>query len=574
MRSTRLREFLLLFGLCAFLFFFQLSSLGLVGPDEPRYAQVAREMLAAGNWITPTLYGHAWLEKPILLYWGEMLSYALFGVVDWAARVPSALAATLLVCGTYFAVRRVRANARLDAALMTGSSVLVLAFAHAASTDMLLASAFSLSLLAWFVWYHQEFDAPADAASPCTERFVARLPLLAFYAFNAVAMLAKGPVAPVLAAIIVLAFLHVERNHRALWRSLDPLGILLFVAIAAPWYVLVQMRTPEFFRVFILEHNLARFGSNLYRHRQSFWYYLPVAIVATVPWTAFLYHGLRDAGFALWQRLRHQVATAETRESSGAPSYRFEVFLLLWAAIPIVFFSLSHSKLPGYILPAVPALLILCALSAHRRAVSDERPSRAVVVGHGVLVAILAAGVCLAPQLIFKLSLTPATLLIAALAATLVFLLIVLMLFTAGWRMLHFVTLLPLILILGFLLRGVAPACDKRSSTRPLAELIAQVADPHAQPIATYGLNRSVNFGLAFYLNQPVSAYEGLEVSPAVFVMPSQVPAAAHLLIVADRSLEEAQRQLAGRQMRLIGSDFVQHVVLFEVSAAGAEETH
>ena len=152
-RQTRLRELLLLTGLCGFFFFFRLSAIGLLGPDEPRYAQVAREMLARHDWVTPVLYHHTWLEKPILLYWGEMLSYSVFGVSDWAARVPSALAATLLVFGTFLAVRRIRYTARLDAALMVASSVLILGFARAAATDMLLASPWCLSLLAWFCWY-------------------------------------------------------------------------------------------------------------------------------------------------------------------------------------------------------------------------------------------------------------------------------------------------------------------------------------------------------------------------------------------------------------------------------------
>ena len=138
--QNRVRELLLLTGLCGFFFFFRLNGIGLLGPDEPRYAQIAREMLARHDWITPILYGHTWLEKPILLYWGEMISFNIFGISDWAARIPSAVAATLLVFGTFLAVRRIRPTARLDAALMIASSVLILGFARAAATDMFLAA--------------------------------------------------------------------------------------------------------------------------------------------------------------------------------------------------------------------------------------------------------------------------------------------------------------------------------------------------------------------------------------------------------------------------------------------------
>ena len=297
--QERLREFVLLTGLCGFFFFFRLGGIGLLGPDEPRYAQVAREMLARHDWVTPVLYGHPWLEKPILLYWGEMLSYKLFGVSDWAARIPSAVAATLLVFGTFLMVRRIRFTARLDAALLIASSVLVLGFARAAATDMLLAAPFSLSLLAWFCWYRSMAHMSLPVANEGSAKAAPRPWLMLFYALNALGMLAKGPVAPALAALILVAFCATQRNWRALLRSLDPVGLAVFFAVAAPWYLLVQLRTPEFFRVFFLEHNLARFGSNLYRHKQPFWYYIPVALVATLPWTVWLFHGLADAFHAL-----------------------------------------------------------------------------------------------------------------------------------------------------------------------------------------------------------------------------------------------------------------------------------
>jgi 4-amino-4-deoxy-L-arabinose transferase-like glycosyltransferase len=669
-RPTRLRELLLLGGLCGFFFFFRLSAIGLLGPDEPRYAQVAREMLARGDWVTPVLYHHTWLEKPILLYWGEMLAYSAFGVSDWAARLPSALAATLLVCGTFLAVRRIRYAARLDAALMIASSVLILGFARAAATDMLLASPWCLSLLAWFAWYeaqvpvphicpvpapssechpeHSEgpqqspnlqrhsqlfnqpsipqsspvpapssechpersegpqqnpnlqrhsqlFNQPSiPQSSPVPVTDQAQVPhicppsanvgtsarpyLFAFYALNALATLAKGPVAPVLAAFVLLAFCASQRNLRAVVRTLDPLGLAVFVAIAAPWYVLVQLRTPEFFRIFFLQHNLARFGSNLYRHRQPFWYYLPVALIATLPWTVWLFHGLADAFCALRSNpkgapyLPSFGKCGNPTAPNAIPAFTFEVFLFLWALVPIAFFSISRSKLPGYILPSIPALLILAAVAVHRRAARNQSPRWTSIAAHAVLLAALAAAGCVAPRLAFKLPLSPASLLLAAFAGTAIFLLIALPLLASGWRLLHFVTLLPVILAVGFLLRGLAPALDATQSARPIAALLQQAAalppsgQPGALPVATFALNRNLAFGLAFYLNRRVDPYEGLEISPAVYELPPAIPASAHLLVARDGSLPALRLLLSGRSLQLLAAYPPQHIEIFQVS--------
>ncbi len=146
-------DWLLLAGFCGFLFFFGLAYFGLVGADEPRYAQVAREMLARHDWITPTLGGKPWLEKPALYYWQTMLAYSVFGVSDWAARLPSAVDATLMVVAIYLFLRRFRPGFQLDGALMAASASGVIGFARAASMDMPLAATFTIAMLAWYAWY-------------------------------------------------------------------------------------------------------------------------------------------------------------------------------------------------------------------------------------------------------------------------------------------------------------------------------------------------------------------------------------------------------------------------------------
>ncbi len=583
--QDRLRELLLLTGLCGFFFFFRLSGFGLLGPDEPRYAQVAREMLARHDWVTPILFGHTWLEKPILLYWGEMLSYSAFGVHDWAARIPSAVAATGLVFGTFVMVRRIRFAARLDAALVVASSVLVLGFARAAATDMLLTSPFCLSLLAWYCWYQSGWEQgefrtltkcsgnkEAGGERAWDEQPRSRCWLVLFYALNALAMLAKGPVAPALAAFVLIAFCLTQRRARALLRTLDPIGLAVFFAVVAPWYVLVQLRNPEFFRVFFLEHNLARFGSNLYRHKQPFWYYIPVALAATLPWTVWVIHGLSDG----LRGLRAQFSRAggqAVKDTDQETGYSFEIFLLLWAVIPIAFFSLSHSKLSGYILPSIPALVILAAVAVHRRAGNGERP-RAVSIGaHAVLLSALAASLCVAPRLMLKLPLSAANLMVAAFAGTVVLLMVALPLLGFGsqgwgWPSWRFVTLLPFILAVGFVLRGVAPVLDATQSSRPVAAMLEEMDEPDGLPLATFGLNRNTAFGLSFYLNRLVAPYEGLEISPAVYELPAAIPASAHILVTREGSLAALGMLLPKRSLRLLGRYRPQRMEIYEVSPA------
>src|SRR5216110_1791275 len=146
-RSRLLSDWLLLAGFCGFLFFFGLAHFGLVGADEPRYAQVAREMLARHDWITPTLGGIPWLEKPPLFYWQTMIAYQIFGVSDWAARLPSVLDASLLVFAVFWLLKRVRPACALDGALMLACSAGIVGYARAASMDIPLTATFAIAML-------------------------------------------------------------------------------------------------------------------------------------------------------------------------------------------------------------------------------------------------------------------------------------------------------------------------------------------------------------------------------------------------------------------------------------------
>src|ERR1051326_8263073 len=145
----------LILGVCYFFFFFGLGAFGLTGADEPRYAQIAREMLARHDWIVPTLNGSPWQEKPALLYWKMMNSYAVFGVSDWAARVPAAFHAAAVAFGIFFFMRCFRFGSELDAAMIAASSAGMIGFGRGASTDMLVSAPFALAMMCWWLWHWQ-----------------------------------------------------------------------------------------------------------------------------------------------------------------------------------------------------------------------------------------------------------------------------------------------------------------------------------------------------------------------------------------------------------------------------------
>ncbi|MGH9581250.1 MAG: ArnT family glycosyltransferase, partial [Terriglobales bacterium] len=478
-RRKLVMELVTLAAFCAFLFFFGLGSFGLTGPDEPRYAQVAREMIERQDWVTPTLYGKPWLEKPVLYYWQARVAFAVFGVADWTARLPGAAFAALLVAAAYAFMRRFRPGGQLEAALITASSAGVLGFGRGASTDMQIAAPFAAGMMAWYAWLEGG----------------RKLWLAAFYALMGVATLAKGPVAPLLAALGIGVFAALRREPAMIRRTLWLPGVALYLAVALPWYVAVQLRNPEFFRVFILEHNLARFSSDLYLHRQPFWYFAPVLLLAMAPWTAF-------AAAAVASVVRRWRAWASPEET-------LPVFLLSWGMAPVAFFSLSQSKLPGYILPAVPAFALLVAEYVQRRQRVESAPGWALLAAHAGLLGLLTVAALLFPYFLERPRLPVPGWMAAAAGAlgALVTAAVLVSLRRQGLVILRFVTLAPVIVILAYVLRVEAPILDQAISARPVARDLDRLGTEKSV-VAVYRAHRSLEYGLAFYRNRPVPRYE------------------------------------------------------------------
>jgi 4-amino-4-deoxy-L-arabinose transferase-like glycosyltransferase len=529
----RVREWLLLLGFCVFLFFYGLGQFGLVGADEPRYAQVAREMLAHHDWVTPTLNGTPWLEKPPLYYWQAMIAFAVFGVRDWAARVPSAVDATLIVLGVFLFLKKLRPGLLLDGALMAASAAGIIGFSHSASTDMPLAAMFTLSMLCWYAWW----DTPSN-----------RL-LYGFYFFLALAVLAKGPVALFLSSAVIFFFSLASGRLNSVIKTLWWPGILLFAVVTMPWYVAVQLRHPEFFRVFILEHNLARFGTNLYHHTQPFWFYLPVAALALVPWLAFVIAAIAEIVQAWWSERKALFETVDA----------FNAFLLLWLAIPIAFFSLSRSKLPGYILPSIPAGSLLVAEYV-RRHVNDDRPSLWLTITHSLIAAAPIVPALGVGYLVIqhRLPWSGLTLSAATIALLVAIGITVTLTSKLGLHALYFVTLIPIVLAVAALVRIGSPAVDETLSARPIAaQLQTMVITP--MPLAVLGVRRETEYGLNFYRNEAISRYES-----------GQIPPDQHLLLAPQGARPAIQQFVGKRRVSYLGEFSPQHLEFFWVAAANA----
>jgi hypothetical protein len=491
------------------------AGLGLVGADEPRYAQIAHEMLDrfdAGHnvkqelaaCVTPYLYGQPWLEKPALYYWRAMFVFQDFGVHDWVARLPSASFAFIMLSLIYLHMRRFRPGGHLDAALITVACAGIMGFARGASTDMQMAAPLAIGLLGWYAWYETD----------------SKFWLFDIYFFTGVATLAKGPVAPVLAIAIVAAFAGLRREWSILRRSFWWPGALLYFAIVLPWFLAVQYKNPTFFREFFLEHNLERFATNRYEHQQPFWYYLVVVLLAVMPWTVIAVRAFADGiqtSVCEW-RTRH---FANCKPCASLPGDAFPEFLVIWAVIPILFFSLSQSKLPGYILPSIPPITILTGDYLFRR--RQTGLNRWVLLGHAALCGVMTMAALLLPWFVAHGAQMPPwrALLVAAAASLGAALLILVVVKGYGVAKLRLVTSGVLVVLLFFLF-GVGPVfgipaisqtkrvihlLDRTYSARPLAEQIASVA-PGEKTVAVFRVRRDVEYGLSFYRNQQVVDYK------------------------------------------------------------------
>ena len=322
-------------------YFVGLGAAPLVGPDEPRYAQVAREMFLRGDPVTPTLASHNWFEKPALLYWLMMANYSLFGVTEYAVRLGSALAGALTILFVGWVAgraeretgERLRSFGLVAAAVMASTLGLVV-FSRAASFDVLLTVTITAALSCFLVGELER----GGRGRPWL--------LAGLYAGMGASLLAKGLVGVILPAGVLCTYFLMRREFPKPFRSSILWGGLICACVAATWYAPVILRHGwEFVDEFFLQHHFQRYVSNKYKHPQPFYFYLPVMALLALPWTPFLVTGL--AGL---RRLSWRAESAEAK---------LRLLAFAWSTVPVVFFSFSGSKLPGYVLPAIPGAALL-----------------------------------------------------------------------------------------------------------------------------------------------------------------------------------------------------------------------
>jgi 4-amino-4-deoxy-L-arabinose transferase-like glycosyltransferase len=470
--------------------FSNLGAMGLVGPDEPRYAWIARAMAETGDWVTPRLYGQSWFEKPILYYWAAAAGFRLHLPTEWAARLPSALAALAAALAVGWLAREhyhgdaaSLSSPDLLAPLVFSTSIAAIGFSRAATPDMLFSASITLAMASAAHAFRRagvlhRADDKYDAA-----RRADLLSIALFGAFLGFAVLAKGPVAIILAGGAIGLWALATKHWRVAFRVAHPLAVAAFCIVALPWYVLCAIRNPDFLRIFIFQHNFERYLTPMFQHRQPFWFFLPITLLAILPWTVFLWPAIQEAR-RVW------------KEKSWVRSPGF--FFGCWAVFPVIFFSFSQSKLPGYILPAIPPLTLLCSVSALRALRSNSFRRRALLVGIGI--SWLLIGFAAAYSI---LRINPSLAALSHFFAGAVVVIGLLMIAASFYRTGQCVIPLSILFVaasLELVNVRLLPALDRFYSARPHAEFMHN--DLRPDRIFTYQLSRSCDYGLAFYFRR------------------------------------------------------------------------
>jgi 4-amino-4-deoxy-L-arabinose transferase-like glycosyltransferase len=315
-------------------FFWGLGRLPLLEPDEGRNAEVAREMLLLGRWLTPHYDGLAYLDKPPMLFWLIAGSFKLFGLTEWAARLPSALAALSVLMLAWTLGRRMFGNAvGIRAGIILATAPLVMVFARTVIFDTLLTLLVTLALVA--LWRNE--GAPSRALSADLTAFAAA----------GLATLTKGPVGFLLPLIIIFVYWALRGRLGEIRRLHWKWGLAVFAVIVLPWFMVVSFRHPNFPRYALWNESLLRFATPSAHREGSPLYYVPVYLAGFLPWSFFLL-ACAVGRIRRWREL--------LREESSST-----LFLVCWAGVIFIFFSISQSKLPGYFLPAMVPLSILMA---------------------------------------------------------------------------------------------------------------------------------------------------------------------------------------------------------------------
>jgi 4-amino-4-deoxy-L-arabinose transferase-like glycosyltransferase len=307
-------------------------------PGEGRYAETVREMLLTHNWIVPTLDFAHYYDKPPGFFWVVAGCFRVFGVSEWAARLPAALSAALTIAATVaFAWRRLGPRAAVGAGMILATAGEFVVLGRSVRMDMLLTVVVTGTLYYAYLVWTDEGGAPGTATH--------RAPTWPLYVLPAIGLLVKGPIAIILPVLVLGTFTALTGEYRRLRRFRPGPGLVVALALAGSWYVIAAVRAPEYLWSFLWRQNVDRFleGASGMGHSEPFWFYFWVLPLTFLPWTLFLPGAFRRA----MKQARH--------------GHDLDVFLLSWSAVVFVFFTISRAKLATYMLPLFPPLALLIA---------------------------------------------------------------------------------------------------------------------------------------------------------------------------------------------------------------------
>jgi 4-amino-4-deoxy-L-arabinose transferase-like glycosyltransferase len=337
------RSLLLIVLAVVVIWFGNLEYRKLVQTDEGRYAEIPREMVASGDWVTPRLNDFKYFEKPPLQYWATAIAYEVFGEQQWTSRLWTALTGFAGILLTWFAgVRLFGREAGAYAALICASSTLYVLMGHINTLDMGVTFFITLGIFSLLIAQKEE--------QPTMRRNWMWLA----WAAMALAVLSKGLMGLILPGAALFLY-SVFNRDLLIWKRMHWIsGILVFLLVAAPWFVLVMQANPEFFDFFFIHEHLQRFTSKVHGRYQPWHYFIPILLLGLLPWTLLMF-----------------TAVAKAWQSGTAKLFSPQRFLLVWVVFIYLFFTASGSKLASYLLPMVPPLALL--IGFHLTTISTRR---------------------------------------------------------------------------------------------------------------------------------------------------------------------------------------------------------
>jgi|CXWL01.1.fsa_nt_gi 4-amino-4-deoxy-L-arabinose transferase-like glycosyltransferase len=305
----------------------------LIKPDEGRYAEIPREMVASGDWTTPRLNDIKYFEKPPLQYWATAAAYEVFGEHQWTSRLWAGLTGFFgIFLVRFVGMRLFGREAAAYAAMLLGSSLLYVLIGHVNTLDMGVTFFISLGIFAFLIAQNEG------------ETKSQRNWMLWAWAGMALAVLSKGLMGLILPGTAIFIYCIVQRDFSVLKRMHWLSGLAVFFLISAPWFYFVMKANPEFFDKFFIYEHFTRFTTKQHGRYQPWYYFVPILLSGMLPWTLLMLD-------TLWRTWRTNVLPAKVFNAAR--------FLLIWSVFIYLFFTASGSKLPSYLLPIFPALALL-----------------------------------------------------------------------------------------------------------------------------------------------------------------------------------------------------------------------